>query len=144
MRAQGVVPAELSQSSVSRPQEALRSWLAALVHLVRAASHWVYSENRVLEAAQLKTLLVLFKCFIFKKFYCGHLRIHLREESVTNHVCLLHSFRTCSPEPVSSPSYIFIIIFSPSSSNFSDFSSSSSFFFWSLLKEIPDTQNFYQ
>ena len=102
------------------------------------------TQKTVLEAAQLKTLLVLFKCFIFKKFYCGHLRIHLREESVTNHVCLLHSFRTCSPEPVSSPSYIFIIIFSPSSSNFSDFSSSSSFFFWSLLKEIPDTQNFYQ
>lgn len=101
--------------------------------LVRAASHWVYSKNRFLEAAQLKTLLLLFKYFIFKTFYYERLRIRLREESVTNHVCLLHSFRTGSPEPVSSPSYIFIIMFSPSS-----------FFFWSLLKEIPDTQNFYQ
>ena len=34
--------------------------------LVRAASHWVYSKNRFLEAAQIKTLLLLFKSLSLK------------------------------------------------------------------------------
>lgn len=105
--------------------------------LVMAASHWVYSKDRLSGAAQLTAVLLFFKSFIFKKFYHGTRKLHMREERVRNPVYLLPGFRICSPELVSSPSYIFIIFFSSSPlclpllpSNFSHFSSSTfSFFF---------------